>query len=490
MKELIRDFLSSKKYMFLLSLITIVTWLFNAPMIALFFSFLSISLIYLFKAKEGALLCSIFMIFAGAWTIHFDYYEIKDIIGLILLVPTIIFALYLIIKDIIMNKKKYSKRIKDDYVLYSLFLIIGAMILSLLSYTCNNVPISEFPKSIGYIASLLPTIIFAFVALFKIDIKKCNLDNILFPFVIIIYTIFIQMMLRLGYISYSIFNERTILSSDSHFIFTQKDYILFDNFFENLKEAISKKEVSLFWELCNHFVALTMMSLSMTIYLLLKTKDRYTKLLSILAIIMALIIFILSTCRASWLGVASIVVLFIYVIINNYFKEKYVFKLNVIFTSILCLCVIAGLILLLTKKISFDLNGRDYLYDKAKDVFYRYPLIGAGAGTSHYQLIDTEGGAVYNYHNLFLQSASDTGIIGLITLIIFIIAVSFRIYNNKSLFSYFVMFSFIYLLSHGLVDNVIHNQIIMPFLIYIIMLLPKENNQYITLYGYKNLIFE
>ena len=78
MKELIKDFLSSKKYMFILSLITVVTWLFNAPMIALFFAFLSISLIYYFKAKEGALLCSIFMIFAGSWSIHFNYHEIVE----------------------------------------------------------------------------------------------------------------------------------------------------------------------------------------------------------------------------------------------------------------------------------------------------------------------------------------------------------------------------------------------------------------------------
>lgn len=490
MKELIRDFLSSKKYMFILSLVTVVTWLFNAPMIALFFALLSISLIYYFKAKEGALLCSVFMIFAGAWSIHFDYHEIKDIVGLVLAIPTGIFALYLIIKDIVINRKSYANKIKDNYVLYSLLLIFVVMILSLISYSYNNVSIKHFFNSLGYIVSLLTLPLFGFIALLKMDNKKKNLDNILFPFVIIIFTIFVEMMLRLGYVAYNIYNEKTILSSDNHYIYTQKSYILFDSFIDNLKEAISKKEVSLFWELCNHFVGLTMISLSMVIYLALKTKDKIIKIFSYIAIAMALIIFILSTCRASWIGLAAAVVIFGYVIINNYFKEKYVFKLNIIFTAFLGVCFIFAIVLVLMKKIDLDLNGRDYLYDKAHETFYRYPLLGSGAGTSHYQLIDAEGGAVYNYHNLFYQAASDTGMIGLLALMTFIMAVSFRIYNNKSLFSYFVMMSFIYLLGHGLVDNVIHNQIIAPFLIYIIMLLPSKNNPCITLYGYKNLNFE
>ena len=490
MKELIRDFLSSKKFMFILSVITVITWLFNAPMFALFFAFLSISLIYLFKAKEGALLCSIFMIFAGRWTIHLHFNDVGDVIGFSLTIPAVLLSLFLIIKDIVINFKKYVKKLKNEYVLFSLLLIFISMILSLIAFTYNDVPNDRFIGSVGYIASLLPLIVFALVALLKMDNKKYNLDNLLFPFVIIIYTIFIQMMLRLGYISYNIYNKNTILSADNHNRKQQWSYIFGDDFLYNLKEAISKKEVSLFWELCNHFVGLVMMSLSMVIYLILKTKDKTTKILSLIAIPMALIIFILSTCRASWLGLAAALVIFGYVLINTYFKKKYVTKLNIIFTSFLGVCVIIGAILLLTKKIDFDLNGRDYLYDKAHEVFYKYPFLGSGAGTSHFHLIDTEGGAVYNYHNLFFQSASDTGMVGLLCLMCFILAVSYRIYNNKSLFSYFVMMSFIYLLAHGLADNVVHNQTIMPFLIYMIMLLPKEDKQYITLYGYKKLSFE
>jgi O-antigen ligase len=188
---------------------------------------------------------------------------------------------------------------------------------------------------------------------------------------------------------------------------------------------------------------------------------------------MVFVILLVLRCRGSLgaiviTGILDIVVLLLFV--TN--RQKTIINIIIWFVSPLGLFILIGIITGTLKSVTsqifssgVDLNGRDTLTKVAWDNFLRNIFTGTGFGSQRNVLeglpeMYLNGHSLYNYHNIYNQTLSTTGVFGGFAFVNFFLSV-FKTFKKSDAYSLVVGIFCIYLFLHGIVDTTFYTYRVM-----------------------------
>ncbi|MEO0096944.1 MAG: O-antigen ligase family protein [candidate division WOR-3 bacterium] len=190
-------------------------------------------------------------------------------------------------------------------------------------------------------------------------------------------------------------------------------------------------------------------------------KNRLVKILSFILIPLLLYLLLLSGTRGAILALFVCLFIFFFLKIKN-LKEKIIFVLLFIFLFFIFYSLLPTMI---TERLTYFQDessvNRLEAFSLAFKNFLDSPIIGKGLGSFPYY--------TYNFiypHNIFTEFASETGFLGLIPFIIYILICFkkvFKKFQEKSLVSLFPAFLFIYTFIHSQFSFDIGNNFLLFF---------------------------
>lgn len=209
------------------------------------------------------------------------------------------------------------------------------------------------------------------------------------------------------------------------------------------------------WLICSYyFFTFLVAARGLTCGLGTRSKTIATKIFFLLCIILLSVILFFTKSLGAWLG---IVVAVGFGLILYFYK----IKKRKLFWVVIILGLIIVLILIYLKLNSEDgrisFNARLIIWQKALEVFKKYPLTGIGPGTFEDYFPPYPIWGVPQPHNLYLAFLIQTGIIGFVGFIWLLI----HFFRNGlklfivhcSLFTILLIMVMVYILVHGLVDT-------------------------------------
>lgn len=438
--EKLKNFLESKWLIAILGFFTVFSWVLKLH----FFSYITllvfVMLILISNASFISVASLFFLFIGGDQNKNFNLKSTGFIIIIILLIPTML----LLIKNLVTNGRKYLLKIKNDWHIYSLLILLFVMLISIMNSPVKGV-------SLGYCVYFCFNIIVALMIICSVDLTEENKDKVIFSVLVIIWTIAIEVLFK---------------------FISIRDHKIWD--------IINGKELHLEWAMSNHYIVIINIGVILAFYSYIKAEIVYKKVFSLLSIFIGLILNVLVVCRGAYLGFVPILPLMIiaYVYYTKNWKREIPYLVCSTLTIATCvaICLKTNVLDEVVKQLlnkGTNSTGRFDIYKYALEKFKENYLLGTGAGSSRYFLQKILGLEVYNYHNSFIQIASTCGIIGLIAFLLYLGVVLFRI-KGLNMFNFFVLIVFVYFFTHGLVDTLFFNRKLMPFLTVLIAMIPKK----------------
>lgn len=371
---IIKKFISSKIYPFLIGVICYFSWANNLAMIGL--SILTLFLVVTLITQSNTFYCLPILLMAFYMFPNFktQYYFAGIHLGLIVLA-------------IFFNIFAYKRKIQKDKLYYSILGTFLAGIIGGIIYTTMTYGFLKYFKDVLFMFFL--TISFAGGYLFlnntvslenlKIDYKKYFAISILMVALLLIAQM-LTYYLRV----------------------------------ENIPDAIANKTLRLGWGNTNTLAAIFMMTIPFTLYL--SSCYKYGAFFSVLAFVEYTAIWITHSRGCILISTPILILYLLYLIIKTKNVNRYILIANmVIFLSAALIFVIIfkdkfyeyfGKIF----QKGFDDSGRFGLYKEAWDLFKKHFIFGTG----YYYKTDQTKSFMYMFHSTPLQIAANLGIIGII----------------------------------------------------------------------------
>jgi hypothetical protein len=429
-----KNFLNSNYFIAIIYALTVVSWAFKSQIIMIALGVLIIMTIIYVDAKRINIATLIFAIIIS-------YRNEKLINNIWIIVIYGALLLPFIIYDLIKSKINLK-----DNILISMFILIGAALLSLINTNRDNI-------SLG-IAGLIGFMVFTIVFIYFNSHKSP--DD---------YRYLAKNALAMGLAIACEFAIYTITYNDSSI----------------------GKEIDLGWAISTHIAITYLTIIPMTFYLYIENPKRTYVLI---ALVIDFIVVLLLLCKGAYLAIGLGIIPFL-VIAYKMVKDK-----KRMIRDFMVACIMLFFLLLIISLIGrirsgvidyftymnrrgwFVDSGRIKIYKVGLDVFFDYPLFGGGVYTGGYYL-PLIGEQLKNYHNYFIQSLATMGIFGLLAFAHYLYRIVMRCVSVKHFYNICVLFVIIFLSIHGLVDTTWYSIIVMVILsIYLSALITdKEINQ-------------
>ena len=434
-KKKIKYFMESIYFGILISIITLVAFMFDNPTLG-YYMFGVIALSMLIVGADFRNIIPLLFLYFGCWNNNnmaipsVEFYVLIALLGL----DGILFLIRLCLRF-----KYYICKLKRDYLFFALLGILVAMLISLI-----NTPDMRLSwTGIGYQA----IITFAyFIVRITVpnteDAKKTIVESIIITAIMISFESIYFLIVKL-------------------YQGNEMDYI------------IHMKKLSFGWAHSNHYTAIINIAILLSVYYFTKYRNIKNRILSVFSFMCFSAVNVLTVCRAGYLAIiptlfVSIVVYFIY---NKKIQKNKIIK-DLYYLIPIAVTVICGIILLNKtglmqevidhlKEMGFDDNDRNSVFSSGWNQFLAHPFIGSGVNTA--KIYTDPKLHVLNYHNYALQMLGTCGIVGFISFLIYL-GFSIKRTCNKDLYSIFVGIVIIYFLIHGFMDTMYFNHLIMTLL--------------------------
>lgn len=342
----------------------------------------------------------------------------------------------ILIYQIVIHFKEYFVRLKKDWLLYSMFLILAMMLLSFINS-------EDFGLSAIGLGNFAVTILA--YALVRMTVEPTEENK--------------------NYIITSIILTAVVISIECIFMFF---YRLSQGF--NYWDIFNRKLLSFNAFNSNHYTAFINVAFVLCIYFFCKFKEIWKRILLIVFITLFLIVNVFTMCRAGILalGITAILAIVVYFIYNKKVQKNKIWKdsfylIPFVVGMIVCIVFLYRTgalqeILDRLKNIGFSENGRNEVYEAAIEQFKLHPIIGSGVYTTHLYV------EWWNYHNYVLQMLGTCGILGLLAFITYMVFSVKRTWHFD-MYSIFVGIVIIYFLIHGIFDTMYFHNILMPLVV-------------------------
>ncbi len=479
----LHNFLESRAFLIILSAFIVFFWILNLGMVAYAAICIVVILLYLSKASFVCLPQIFLMYMASGREFHYS------VLGVVIIGILALPALYLIIKDFIINRKAYWKKVSSNRLVLSICLIFIAMLISMIfsnqygvSFIDSNGKSNTYTvaEAFGSAGMFLINLLLAIAALVKVDMTAVNRRKLYFGLMLVVYIIGIETICRAGWLY---FNYNTINTTSADGFVSQK--------YDSFLDCIVDKQLSLGWGHQNHTIMLINIGFMFAIYIFM-TDNGKNKVFAYITMLFAILLNILVLSDGAFLALILPVIIALVFYIKgkrNWRAERpYLISTLAILVVGIAIFFISGAYKIVIDNIeqfNIGVGTRERLYDLAISEWNNRFITGTGPKTSKYT-IGVQWwyvqDSVYNYHNALLQIGSTCGLIGLITFVIYLYYALIK-NLNYNMISLPIILVFIYSLVHGMVDTLYFNFRIMPLLsiIYVI----GENND--ALFKYKDL---
>lgn len=413
------QFFNSNIYIIIMFLIALANWYFKIiylllPIAAIFFS-----LIILLDINRNRLIPLILFSMTGIRLQNINDYIIPVIIGSVIVIPILIIDLFRI-------KTLFYK----SNILKSLYGLLGAMILSLITTQYFGLAIQGVLQMIFYVLLIL--------YLYNKQTLNKEEDRLY------VAKIFVYWGLLIFFECFLFFLTNADLSNPASFY--------------------TSKRTNLGWGITNYIAIVYLVIIPITTYYYIMNQKKYHILLVLLIDIAT---FILMMSRSGYLAFLILILPFLFRIILDVTDKIKFYKILMaisIIVLIISLFVIipSGLVKTIFNALDnrgFSLSGREKIYQDGLNAFKEYPLFGTGVYTSEMYISTTNK----YYHNYLIQTFATLGLVGAI-------AFGYYIYTLikqcliKNKFNYYVLFVVLAMLIHGLFDTTFYNPLVMIIL--------------------------
>lgn len=354
--------------------------------------------------------------------------------------------------DLVINFKDYLNSFKKNWLLYSLLFMLASMIISLVYSPVINL-------SLMCILGQILTIYIMMIIPLKIDFDEMGKKMMMFSFILTTWVIGFECL-----------------------------FVFFNVYFIEkigIYEIMNQKLLNLGWAISNRYAVICNIGFLGCLYWYVNYPNLKNRLFALASALFAILIIVLSACRAAYLGLLVIIPLIVAFYICYYLKlddrrkeKKYLLSILSAFALVIVIGFCCGFfqdIFQSVKDYGFSLNGRDAVWHTAINAFHRHPLIGCGPLSGSYY-INLEAGRDYvnNYHNYFLDALATTGVIGLLAFLFFMYVLIHRCLIKNSSYAIILSILIVYFLVNGFVDSLFLNYQLMPIMLMPYALLPDN----------------
>ena len=435
--EKLKLFFESKWFIFLLGIITIITWwtkLMYTPYILLCIFIMGLAIT---KAKANSIIGLLMLYIAGN-----QNGELKTSgAGFITIIIFAVLAVGMILWRFIPNLKENTKKILTNKIIIALLFLIASMLISII-----NSPVKL--HSLGLTGVFALNILVSIIVLLDVDNTEEARD--IFALSMIVFMLVVSVEFEIN-----ILKE---IDEPNH-----------------LWELLKSKRIDVGWALGNHFVVIINMGMVMCGYLFIKCQRLFKRLLITIAIVIGLLAEVLTLSRGGFLGLFTCTLCMIFVVfVFSKNKRTILTATGLVLVSVgitLAILFKTGVLDKIIDSLKFmgtSENGRKRIWDMAWALFKEHWLIGTGWGTSRYYLDTVLKDWVYNYHNYFWQ-ISTCGIVGIASFLSYLIII-LKSCVKKNLYCCCVITIIFMFLTHGFVDTLFFSKNLMLLLSILVML--------------------
>ncbi len=466
-KNIIKSFLESKLFIAVIGLLTVISWQSGVMYLSYILFTALLGLVYAFKANGVSFISLYILLIGGSSVQSYDVKGTTHITQIVLIIVAVIPSTFFVAKDLITNRKEYFCKLKNDGIIRCMLLLTAAMLLTFITT-------EHYGSTAVYILKYSLNIWFALMVITKVDISdRAQIDNIMFSVGIMVLTIGVEAGLRLIYMKNHLDSMRNANMGGYKIVS-----------YPSLWKALKSKQLGLYWAVSNHWIMITNVGLIMMIYYMVSTKKIWLKVFAGCTIAIAIILAILTRCRGGLFGLAISMVILGYVVICrlNPSKARMFIKLIYVGSAVAFVAIFAHKIgdKAFEEEIFdgiLDPNGRNIIYAGGIKVFSDNWLLGTGAGTSKYSIMEILGKnkiMLINYHNCFIQIAATCGIIGIVSFLVYILGCLLRVYKRNMLLASFVGITFVCSFVHGQFDTFFPSSESMVVLTILLCLIPRR----------------
>ncbi|MDD4000076.1 MAG: O-antigen ligase family protein [Bacilli bacterium] len=429
----IRTFINSKYFIIFTLLITLVCWFFETQTPTIIYSTLVVILIIISKAPRINIVT---IVFAGLINYRNTSYENN----VWLLVAAVVVVLPFLIYDLIKQGFKYKNSI---FIAMMLYLFVN--IISLVNISSENLHYGL----VGVSQTAAYCLLFYYLWNTK---EKDDFKKIAQIATYLSVAISIQVLI---------------------FLLTYEGQVL-------------NKDIVLGWSATNSLAMTYLVLLPMTIYLYVEDQKR---LYLILIIVIDFAIILLTFCKGAYLTILILIIPLL-IFATKFIKDKKKFGKGILLLAGMMVLFIVVLLSIRSIREGFinyfsRMGERGWFNDQARigilkygaEVFKEFPIFGSGSYTAKPYLIAHGYHAnLKHYHNYIIQNLATLGIFGLISFGNYIIQI-FRKARAHHFYNVSVIFALLAMLIHGMVDNTLHNPIIVLILtIYLTCLVERQED--------------
>lgn len=468
-KNKIKSFLESKLFIAVIGLLTVISWQSGVMYLSYILFTALLGLVYAFKANGVSFISLYILLIGGSSVQSYDAKGAAHITQIALIVAAAIPSAFFVAKDLIANRKEYFDKLKNDGIIRCMLLLTAAMLLTFITT-------EHYGSTAVYILKYSLNIWFAIMVITKVDISdKSQIDNIMFSVGIMVLTIGAEAGLRLIYMK----NHLDSMRNANIGLATTVSY-------SNLWNAIKAKQIGLYWAVSNHWIMITNVGLIMMFYYAISAKKIWLKVFAGITIAIAITLVILTRSRGGLFGliIAAVVLGYVGICRLKPSKARMLTKLIYVGAAVAFVAIFAykmGDIAFEEEMFDGILNpsGRDAIYAGGIKVFGDNWLLGTGAGTSKYSIMEILGKdtiILINYHNYLIQMGATCGIIGLVSFLVYILGCILRVYKRNMLLSSFVGIAFVCSFVHGQFDTFFPSSESMVVLTMLLCLIPRRQS--------------
>ena len=430
----LNKFFTSDLYIIVLFLIAIINWKLKIFWLVLISFCIFIFLIYLFQIPKVRMLP---IAFALMIAIRLDL--ITNHFWTLMLIALVLSCFF--IYNFFKKKPKFN-----NGIFLSFLFILFSKIFSLV----NTPVLIDSLKGISLFSFY--TILYLYLFnLFNEESKEYNRDYLAKTFIYLSIALFLEIIIY--YIEYGLG--------------------------ENIIRFFGSNDVHFGWSSTSTFAALYLLIMPILFYYYTLHEKRYHILVIIIINILMLHLLL---SQGAYL-VTVILSLPLILKVTHDVKEKANFIITVIYFTVIILLflLIIGIPTGYVKELFTFLNTKG-LTTKEKtlisnigfSVFQRYPLFGGGANSAKYYLeIATN---INNYENFIIQTLANTGIIGMIAFLYYLVEV-LRYCLIKNRYNSYVLIVVIGVIIQGLMETVFYNPLVMIVLVFLFSLLTFEKEK-------------
>lgn len=429
-----RDFTKTTYFIIMLSLLTLFSYFMDITAIGYISFTVILFLLLLFDCDFRSFIPMIFLWFGGYRTNTWQIPSAPFIIVLIIYGLDLGLFIYRIIR----NYKIYWKRIKKDFLLYSLFAILITMALSLI----NTPDMGLSGLGIAHYVIILLSYL-----LVKMTVEPTEKSR--------------------NHIIKSILITGLMISVQAFYIF-----LIALNNGEDFYTVLCHRDLNLGYMHPNHYAAFLNIGCILAVYYFCKNRNSIFK--RIVATTCILIFGFTNMLTASRGGCLTFAITFVCAAVVYFVYNIKIMKYNMLkdlyYLIPFAVFGIIGIIVFATNGILGDVigrlvdmgtsfGGRESVYQAAITQFNQHPIIGQGVYTTNHYVY-----GIWNYHNYFLQMLGTCGALGMIAFLFYLyfsIVKSLR-WRSYSVFNLIVI---LYFLIHGLFDTTYFHHLLMPIIL-------------------------